>query len=55
MLREDLKQDKRIGSLGYDKGYIAEQNQLKELHDLYELDKIINTYPENKKIPVFEI
>lgn len=54
MLREDLKQDKRIGSLGYKKGYIAEQHELKELHDIYELDKIINTYPENNKIPVFE-
>ena len=54
MLREDLKQDKRIGSLGYKEGYIAKQNELKELHDLYELDKIINTYPKNIKIPVFE-
>ena len=54
MLREDLKQDKRIGSLGYSKGYIAEQSELKELHDLFHLDKIINTYPKNNKIPVFE-
>ena len=55
MLREDLKKEDRLKSLGYRKGYVAEQNELKELHDLYELDKIINTYPENKKIPVFEI
>ena len=34
--------------------YAAEQNELKELHDLYELDKIINTYPEYKKIPVLK-
>ena len=55
MLREDLKKEDRLKSLGYRKGYVAEQNELKELHDLYELDKIINTYPENKKIPIFEI
>lgn len=55
MLREDLKKEDRLKSLGYRKGYVAEQNELKELHDLYELDKIINTYPENNKIPVFEI
>lgn len=54
MLRENLKQDKRIGSLGYDKGYIAKQHELKELHDIYELDKITKTYPENGKVPIFE-
>jgi len=57
MLREDLKTKDRYKSLkeGYKKGYVAEQSELKELHDLFCLDKIINTYPENKKIPVFEI
>ena len=54
MLREDLKREDRLKSLGYRKGYVAEQNKLKELHDLYELDKIINTYPEYKKIPVLK-
>jgi len=54
MLREDLKKEDRLKSLGYRKGYVAEQNELKELHDLYELDKIINTYPENSKVPIFE-
>ena len=55
MLGEDLKKQNRLKDLGRGMNYAAEQNELKELHDLYELDKIINTYPENKKIPVFEI
>lgn len=55
MLRDDLKREDRIKSLGYRKGYVAEQSELKELHDLFYLDKIINTYPENHKVPVFEI
>jgi hypothetical protein len=57
MLRDDLKTKDRYKSLkeGYSKGYVAEQNELKELHDLFYLDKIVNTYPENSKIPVFEI
>ena len=55
MLGEDLKKQNRLKDLGHGMNYAAEQNELKELHDLYELDKIINTYPENKKIPVFEI
>ena len=55
MLGEDLKKQNRLKDLGRGMNYAAEQNELKELHDLYELDKIINTYPENKKIPIFEI
>ena len=54
MLREDLKKEDRLKSLGYRKGYVAEQNELKELHDLYELDKITKTYPKNDKVPIFE-
>ena len=55
ILGEELKKQNRLKDLGRGMNYAAEQNELKELHDLYELDKIINTYPENKKIPVFEI
>jgi len=47
MLGEDLKKENRLKDLGYGMNYAAEQNELKELHDLYQLDKIINTYPEN--------
>lgn len=54
MFGEDLKKENRLGDLGHGMSYIAEQNELKELHDLYELDKIINTYPEYKKIPVLK-
>ena len=54
MLREDLKSEGRLKSLGHGTHYIAEQKDLKELHDLFYLDKIVNSYPENNKIPVFE-
>ena len=57
MLRDDLKTKDRYKSLkeGYSKGYVAEQSELKELHDLFYLDKIVNTYPENHKVPILEI
>ena len=48
MLGEDLKKQNRLEDLGRGMNYAANQYELKELHDLYELDKIINTYPENK-------
>ena len=54
MFGDDLKKENRLGDLGHGMSYIVEQNELKELHDLYELDKIINTYPENSKVPIFE-
>jgi hypothetical protein len=54
MLGEDLKKEDRLKDLGRGMNYAAEQNELKELHDLYELDKITKTYPENGKVPIFE-
>jgi hypothetical protein len=54
MFREDLKKENKLGDLWHGMSYLAEQNELKELHDLYELDNIINTYPEYKKIPVLK-
>lgn len=49
MTREELKKDSRLKSLGYRKGYVAEQNELKELSDLFEINE--NIYSENVNIP----
>jgi hypothetical protein len=37
MLRDELKKDDRLKSLGHKVGYVAEQNELKEIEELFQL------------------
>lgn len=52
MSREELKKDYRLKSLGYRKGYVAEQDELKEIDELFEVGE--NIYSKNIDVPLLE-
>jgi hypothetical protein len=52
MSREELKKENRLKSLGYRKGYAAEQSELKEIFELFDISE--NIYSKNINVPLLE-